>query len=112
MILTGENWRTQRKTCSSATLSTTNPIWLDPGANPGLRDDRPATNRLSHGAGGDTLLSEERVAGNRMARTLTNNERITKATLTDVYDAKRLIFNLDYVEHWKDYDRLLHMEAT
>jgi hypothetical protein len=26
-----ENWRTQRKTCLSATLSTTNPTWTDPG---------------------------------------------------------------------------------
>jgi hypothetical protein len=33
----------------SATLSTTNPTWVDPGANPGLRGERPATNRLSHG---------------------------------------------------------------
>jgi hypothetical protein len=33
----------------SATLSTTNPTWIDPGANPGLRDERPVTNRLSHG---------------------------------------------------------------
>jgi hypothetical protein len=33
----------------SATLSTTNPAWIDPGANPGLRAERPATNRLSHG---------------------------------------------------------------
>jgi hypothetical protein len=33
----------------SATLSTTNPTWIDPGANPGLRGERPATNRLSHG---------------------------------------------------------------
>jgi hypothetical protein len=31
----------------SATLSTTNPTWIDPGANPGLRGERPATNRLS-----------------------------------------------------------------
>jgi hypothetical protein len=29
----------------SATLSTTNPTWIDPG----LRGERPATNRLSHG---------------------------------------------------------------
>jgi hypothetical protein len=34
---------------SSATLSTTNPTWADPGSNPGLRGERPATNRLSHG---------------------------------------------------------------
>jgi hypothetical protein len=33
----------------SATLSTTNPTWIDPGANPGLRGEKPATNRLSHG---------------------------------------------------------------
>jgi hypothetical protein len=33
----------------SATLSTTNPTWTDPGSNPGLRGGRPAANRLSHG---------------------------------------------------------------
>jgi hypothetical protein len=33
----------------SATLSTTNPTWIDPGANPGLRGERLATNNLSHG---------------------------------------------------------------
>jgi hypothetical protein len=31
----------------SAALSTTNPTWIDPGANPALRGERPATNRLS-----------------------------------------------------------------
>jgi hypothetical protein len=31
MILTEENRRTRRKTCPSATLSTTNPTWIDPG---------------------------------------------------------------------------------
>jgi hypothetical protein len=40
---------TRRKTCPSATLSTTNPTWTDPGSNPGHRSGRPATNRLSHG---------------------------------------------------------------
>jgi hypothetical protein len=49
MILTGENRRTRRKTCPSATLSTTNPTWIDPGSNPGLRGERPVTNDLSHG---------------------------------------------------------------
>jgi hypothetical protein len=48
-ILTGENRRTQRKTCPNATLSTTNPTWIDPGVNLGLRGERPATNDLSHG---------------------------------------------------------------
>jgi hypothetical protein len=49
MLLTRENRRTRRKTCPSATLSTTNPIWIEPGANPGHRGERPATNDLSHG---------------------------------------------------------------
>jgi hypothetical protein len=33
----------------SATLSTINPTWTDAGSNPGLRSERPNTNRLSHG---------------------------------------------------------------
>jgi hypothetical protein len=49
MILTGENRRTREKNCPSATLSTTNPTWIDSGVNPGLRGERPATNDLSHG---------------------------------------------------------------
>jgi hypothetical protein len=36
-IWTGENRRTRRKPCTSATLSTTNPTWIDPGANPSRR---------------------------------------------------------------------------
>jgi hypothetical protein len=49
MKFTGENRRTRGKTCPSATLSTTNPTWTDPGSNPDLRGGRPAANRLSHG---------------------------------------------------------------
>jgi hypothetical protein len=49
MKVTGENRSTRGKTCPSATLSTTNPTWTDPGSNPGLRGGRPAANRLSHG---------------------------------------------------------------
>ena len=49
MKLTGENRSTRRNPRPSATSSTTNPIWTDPGSNPGLRVERPATNRLSHG---------------------------------------------------------------
>jgi hypothetical protein len=37
------------KTCPSATLSTTNPTWPDPGSNPHRRGGKPATNRLSYG---------------------------------------------------------------
>jgi hypothetical protein len=39
----------RRKTCPSATLSTTSPTWTDPRSNPGLRSERQAINRLSHG---------------------------------------------------------------
>jgi hypothetical protein len=49
MILTGENLRTQEKNLSSATLSNRNLTWTDPVGNPGLRGERPATNRLSYG---------------------------------------------------------------
>jgi hypothetical protein len=38
------------KTCPSSTLSTTNPTLTVPELTPGLRGERPATNRLSHGA--------------------------------------------------------------
>jgi hypothetical protein len=49
MKFIGENRSTRGKTCPIATLSITNPTWTDPGSNPGLRGERPATNRLSHG---------------------------------------------------------------
>jgi hypothetical protein len=45
MKLTGENRSTREKPCPSATLSTTNLTWTDPGSNPGLRGERPANNR-------------------------------------------------------------------
>jgi hypothetical protein len=38
--------RTLRNTCPSATQSTTNPTWTDPGAHPGLRCERQVANRL------------------------------------------------------------------
>jgi hypothetical protein len=37
MILIREERNTRSKSCPSATSSTTNPTWTDPGANPGLR---------------------------------------------------------------------------
>jgi hypothetical protein len=64
MILTGENRRTRRKTCPSATLSTTNPTWIDPGANPGLRGERPATNDLSHGTACRNVISTKQMPTN------------------------------------------------
>jgi hypothetical protein len=38
------------KTCPSATLSTRNRTWPDPGSNPGRRGGKPANNRFSYGA--------------------------------------------------------------
>jgi hypothetical protein len=52
-----EDWQGKpkysEKTCPSATWSTTNPTWPDPGSNPGRRGGKPATNRLSY----DTAMS-------------------------------------------------------
>jgi hypothetical protein len=42
----GREPKYSEKTCRSATLSTTNPTWPDPGR----RSGKPATNRLSYGA--------------------------------------------------------------
>ena len=39
----------RKRTCPSATLSTTNPTWIGLGFNSGIREDRPATKRLRHG---------------------------------------------------------------
>jgi hypothetical protein len=44
MIFAGET-EVLGENLPSATLSTTNPTWI----NPGLHGERPATNRLSHG---------------------------------------------------------------
>jgi hypothetical protein len=48
-----ENWQRKPKyserTCLSATLSITNPTWLDLGSNTGRRGGKPATNLLSYG---------------------------------------------------------------
>jgi hypothetical protein len=41
----GKPKNSEKKTCPSATLSTTKSTWIDPGANPGLRGERPATDR-------------------------------------------------------------------
>jgi hypothetical protein len=58
MIFAGETEVLGEK-LPSATLSTTNPTWIDPGSNPGLRGERPATNRLSHGTASHVLIFNE-----------------------------------------------------
>jgi len=44
----GKDQSTRTKTPATVTLSTTNPTLSVVGLNPGLRGERPATNRLSH----------------------------------------------------------------
>jgi hypothetical protein len=56
MLLTGENRRTRRKTCPSSTLCTKNPTWTEPGANPGLRSERPVTKCLRHATAARYLI--------------------------------------------------------
>jgi hypothetical protein len=51
------NGSTRKKSCPSATLSTTNPTRLDPILNPGRRGGKAATNRLSYGAAFKDLSS-------------------------------------------------------
>jgi hypothetical protein len=55
MIFAGET-EVLGENLPSATLSTTSPTWIDPGSNPGLRGERPATNRLSHGTAWQRLI--------------------------------------------------------
>ena len=47
MIMTGENRITRRRTCPSASMSTTNLTRSDVQSTPGLRGEKPAANRLS-----------------------------------------------------------------
>jgi hypothetical protein len=64
--------KNSEKTCPSATLSTTNPTWIDPGANPGLRSERPVTNDLSHGTATDDFTSSPREGALRIFIALWN----------------------------------------
>jgi hypothetical protein len=59
MKLTGENRSTRGRTRPSATLSITNSTWTDPGSNPGLRGEKPATNRLNRGTVIVKLLEDQ-----------------------------------------------------
>jgi hypothetical protein len=40
--------KNSEKTCPSAALSITDPMWLDLGSNQGRRGGKPATNLLSY----------------------------------------------------------------
>jgi hypothetical protein len=70
-----ENRRTRRKTCPSATLSTTNPTWIDPGANPSLSGERPVTTDLSHGTAFKGLKEHKmRIDTNHKVSTVTDKK--------------------------------------
>jgi hypothetical protein len=75
IILTVEIRRTQRKACPNAILFSTNPTWTDLGSNPGLRGERPATNRLSHGHGPSYIVLRTEV-GNYSTTVSKRGERI------------------------------------
>ena len=47
--MTKENLRTLNKTCPSAISSTINPTWSGLGLIPGIRGERPVTNRQIRG---------------------------------------------------------------
>jgi hypothetical protein len=63
MKLIRENRNIRGKACPSATLSTTNPTWIDPRSNPGLRGENPGTNRLSHGKAEFSLVKSYQFLG-------------------------------------------------
>ena len=50
IILRGKNRDTLGKASPSVTLFTTDFTWSVPGSNPGLCDERPASNRLKYSA--------------------------------------------------------------
>jgi hypothetical protein len=54
-----ENWKGKPKysetTCSTATLSNTDPTWPDIGSNPGRRGGKETTNRLRYGTDSNIL---------------------------------------------------------
>jgi hypothetical protein len=93
MQLTGQNPSSRGKTCPSATLSTTNPTWTDRGSNPGLRDGRPATNRLSHGTARVVPLDAEL---RRLLKSPTFWRRVVvNELLNDGHEGRTLFRNVD-----------------
>jgi hypothetical protein len=58
MKLTGENRQLGEKPVPVPLCPLQTPHGLTPGSNPGLRGERPATNRLSHGTAPHSLINE------------------------------------------------------
>jgi hypothetical protein len=85
MKSTRENRSTRGKACPSATVSTTNATWTDPGSNTGLRGERPATNRLSHATTNPTWTDPGSNTGLRGGRPATNRLSHGTAYLHDAF---------------------------
>jgi hypothetical protein len=70
-------------------LYTTNPTWIGPGANPGLRGERLATNDLSNGTALEVPLTPEDILLFRKAAArrgaLNKSKKGTTAILTDTW---------------------------
>ena len=92
MKLTGENRSTRGKTCPSATLSTTNPTWTGPGSNLGLRGERLATNRLSHGTAFTNL------AGKASNLAITSF-KVVATTHCDIDEGSTYMYKTDVTQH-------------
>jgi hypothetical protein len=80
-----EDWQGKpkysEKTCTSATLSTTNPTWPDLGSKPGRRGGNSVTNRLSYGTAlkFDAFYS---VRGSTFRRNVLRPEEESRASCT------------------------------
>jgi hypothetical protein len=61
--------------CASATLSTTNPTWHDPGSNPNRRGGIRASSHLSYGTALERIqvIGFKNVLGNEKIRTVIVN---------------------------------------
>jgi hypothetical protein len=79
-----EDWQGKpkysEKTCPTATFSTTNSTWIDPGSNPGRRGGNPATHRLIYGAASYWLYCHDYTGCFMMTRLLSNTS-ISNSTL-------------------------------
>jgi hypothetical protein len=74
------------KNLSQYHLSTTNPTWIDPESNPGLRDERPATNPLNHGTAYPThfnLLIKKTSAIRILSKIFPNIRKIERDIVTN-----------------------------
>jgi hypothetical protein len=80
----GGEQKTRRKSCPSATLSTTNPTLTALDANQCLRGEKPATNRLSYGTA-ITATNTNKYFSRKDYRAGTQNLSQTRTAFTFAY---------------------------